>query len=107
MKKEGTAEAALEKLQRLYSAFKFIEQRLTTVRGRDKCLADANYCSTGMRKFHRVGEHFGHQVRGRERARRERGEGRGDGGEGAAERALAETRGNLQGASDMLMGQGS
>jgi len=30
MKKEGTAEAALEKLQRLYSAFKFIEQRLTT-----------------------------------------------------------------------------
>lgn len=29
MKKEGTAEAALEKLQRLYSAFKFIEQRLT------------------------------------------------------------------------------
>ena len=29
MKREGTAEAALEKLQRLYSAFKFIEQRLT------------------------------------------------------------------------------
>jgi len=29
MKKEGSAEAALEKLQRLYSAFKFIEQRLT------------------------------------------------------------------------------
>ena len=29
MKKEGTAEAALEKLQRLYNAFKFIEQRLT------------------------------------------------------------------------------
>ena len=29
MKKEGTAEAALEKLQRLYSAIKFIEQRLT------------------------------------------------------------------------------
>ena len=28
MKKEGTAEAALEKLQRLYNAFKFIEQRL-------------------------------------------------------------------------------
>ena len=29
MKKEGTAEAALEKLNRLYNAFKFIEQRLT------------------------------------------------------------------------------
>jgi len=29
MKREGTAEAALEKLQRLYNAFKFIEQRLT------------------------------------------------------------------------------
>jgi len=29
MKKEGSAEAALEKLQRLYNAFKFIEQRLT------------------------------------------------------------------------------
>ena len=29
MKREGTAEAALEKLQRLYSAFKFMEQRLT------------------------------------------------------------------------------
>merc|ERR1719198_2025117 len=29
MKKEGTAEAALEKLQRLYQALKFIEQRLT------------------------------------------------------------------------------
>jgi len=28
MKKEGSAEAALEKLQRLYQAFKFIEQRL-------------------------------------------------------------------------------
>lgn len=29
MKREGTAEAALEKLQRLYQALKFIEQRLT------------------------------------------------------------------------------
>jgi len=29
MVKEGSAEAALEKLQRLYQAFKFIEQRLT------------------------------------------------------------------------------
>lgn len=29
MKKEGNAESALEKLQRLYNAFKFIEQRLT------------------------------------------------------------------------------
>jgi len=29
MKKEGSAEAALEKLQRLYQAFKFIEQRLS------------------------------------------------------------------------------
>lgn len=29
MKREGAAEPALEKLQRLYSAFKFIEQRLT------------------------------------------------------------------------------
>ena len=29
MKREGTAEAALEKLQNLYQAFKFMEQRLT------------------------------------------------------------------------------
>jgi len=29
MKREGTAEAALEKLQKLYQALKFIEQRLT------------------------------------------------------------------------------
>jgi len=36
MKREGTAEAALEKLQRLYSAFKFIEQRLTSKKTRLK-----------------------------------------------------------------------
>ena len=41
MKREGTAEAALEKLQRLYSAFKFIEQRLTQTKTRFKTYADS------------------------------------------------------------------
>ena len=36
MKREGTAEAALEKLQKLYNVFKFIEQRLTQKKARLK-----------------------------------------------------------------------